>query len=147
MREVIEKGEPTGDVSGVVILQADRCRADSDPGGLSQYPGEEDLGHRDVFVCRRMVFADPEIVESQFLALDRQLQVLVETLGQWLVRVVDRHHEHSQSQALSGHQSGNPVVGVAWVGTARETGAGAGNTGSITGRDGKCESGENGESR
>ena len=53
-----------------------------------------------------MVFSDPEIIESQLLAADCQLQVFVEALRQWFLRIVYGHDEHTQSETVVvGHWS------------------------------------------
>ena len=98
VRQVIEEREPTRDVSRVVVLQADRRRTDANRLRQPEHLAEKDLRHDDVLVRRRMVLADPEIVEAERLALHGQLEVFVEALRHRLVRIMDRHDEHAEAQ-------------------------------------------------
>ena len=101
VRHVIQKRQPPRDVGRMVVLQADRRRSDANALRQPEHFRQEDLRHDDVLDARRMVLADPEIVEAQLLALHGQLEVLVDALGQRLGRIVDRHDEHTESQWLS----------------------------------------------
>jgi hypothetical protein len=81
-----------------MILQADRRGADADGFRQAEDLRQKDLRHDDVLVARRVMLADPEILKAQLLAPHGQLQVLIQTLGKRLGRVMDRHHEHPQPQ-------------------------------------------------
>ena len=104
MGQVIQKGQARGDVCRVVVLEADRRRSDPDPGGHSQRLADEDLGHDDVLHAGGMMFSHPELGKSQLLASHDQFKVLVEALGQRLIRIVHGHEEHPQLEGwLMGH--------------------------------------------
>ena len=50
------------------------------------------------------MFSHPELGKTQLLASHDQFQVLVETLGQGLVRIVHGHEKHPELQGrLLGH--------------------------------------------
>ena len=101
VRHVIQERQPPRHVGRMVVLQADRRRSDANALRQAEHFCQEDLRHDDVLDARRMVLADPEIVEAEFLALHGQLEVLVDALSQRLGRIMNRHDEHAESQRLS----------------------------------------------
>jgi hypothetical protein len=98
--QMVEEGEPAGDVGGVVLVEADGGRPQADAPRLAQGAGDEDLRHHDVFILHRVMLADPEFGKAHLLGADDQLQVLVVALPRRLGRVVIRHDEHPVANRL-----------------------------------------------
>src|SRR5207249_1722243 len=84
LAEVIEKRQPASHVGWVMLVEADGGRTQANAFGLSQSAGNKNLGHDDVLVFHRVMFANPELAEAQLFRPDDKLQVLIVTLGQRL---------------------------------------------------------------
>ncbi len=54
---------------------------------------DEELRHRDVLERHRVVLADPELVDTEFIGADDQLHVLVLALCERLGGIMERHDE------------------------------------------------------
>ena len=83
-----------------MLGQADRGRTQADIRRLTQRSGDENLGHDDRLVPHRVMLADPELVDPEFVGPDDQLQVLVARLSQRLGRIVKRHDEDTGPNLL-----------------------------------------------
>src|SRR5262245_13903417 len=82
-------------MAGVMLIEAGRGGAETNPLRFPQGAGDEDLGHHDVLVLHRVMLADPELAEAKLLGADDQLQVLVVALPERLRRVMEGHDEHA----------------------------------------------------
>ena len=72
VREMVHKGQARGHVGGMVIGQAGWRGTEPDGVGHGQRLADEGFGQHDVFVLHGVVFADPELGETQFLAAHDQ---------------------------------------------------------------------------
>ena len=105
VRQVVEEGDAGRHVGRVVLVEADRGGSQADALGLPEHAADEDLGHDDRLVPHGVVFADPELAETELLGADDQLDVLVETLGQRFARRVKGHDEHAVvDQSVCAHR-------------------------------------------
>ena len=93
--KVIEEREPTRHVGGMVLVETDRRGAQSNPLRLAQHAANEDLRHYDGLVFHRVVLADPELLEAQFLRPHDEFDVFLVSLRQRLGGVVIWHDEHA----------------------------------------------------
>ena len=108
VREVVEERQSAGDMGGVMVLKTDRSRTDAQILGHGQHLAEEDLRHGDGLISGGMVFAHPEVDEAELVALNRQLQILVEAARQRLRRIVHGHDEDSVLQGRCRHHETPP---------------------------------------
>ena len=95
----------------------------------SQCPGDEQLGHHDVFVLHRVVFTHPELSEPEPFAMLHQLEIFVDALGDRLGRGMVRHDEHAVvdvRNGRTGHREHPEMCGRSGVNAKRDA----------TGRDG-----------
>src|SRR2546428_82340 len=76
--QVVQEGDPAGDMTRVVLVEADGGRAQADAVRFPQGTADEDLRHHDGLVLHRVMLADPELAEAQLLGADDQLEILAE---------------------------------------------------------------------
>ena len=92
---MVEKRQAAGNVRRMVLIETDRGGAQANRLGFPQRAGDEDLWHHDRLVLHRVMFADPELGESQLLGSNDELEILVERLGGRLRRGMKGHDEHA----------------------------------------------------
>ena len=76
-------------------IGADRRRAEANTLRLPQDAPDKDLRHDNGLVLHGMVFANPELIETERFGPHGQLNVLFVALGQWFVRWMERHDENA----------------------------------------------------
>ena len=106
--QVVEQDHAVGQDERVVVGERAHARAQADVPGPLRCHGDEHLGRGDDLVARRVVLAEPRLVEAQLVEPHHQLEVAFERQGGVLPHGVERSKEDAEVQ---GPVHGRAVYG------------------------------------
>ena len=124
--QVIQQGGVGGGLHRVALRQVDHAGAELHARRARDQVGEEHEGAGHRLAQRRVVLADPELVEAEAVAGDRDLHVLLQHRVGVPPVIVHRHHEHAElhpaliPQARSPRPGLRPAHGLKHGGDGRE---------------------------
>jgi hypothetical protein len=109
---VVEQHDPVGEQQRVVVGQGVHTRSELDVAGALGGDGDEHLGRGDDLEPRRVVLADPRLVEAEAVEVLDQLQVALERQRRVLADGVERGEEDAEAHGGALHSTLDRTVKI-----------------------------------